>query len=332
MINTTNVKDLPQFANRKRKAIVDGVEEEGFFASDFTFAEIQQIAAIQPFGERDPSYNGRFHIPNFDEVIELAQRKSREERRVIGVYPETKHPTHHQQLGLALEDRVVAALARRGWNHRNAPVFIQSFEQANLKYLRKRTSVKLVQLIDANDVKPDGSLDLTAPYDRPYDWAVAGRQGVYPDLLTPKGLAEVRTYADGIGPWKPYLIGSACITIVAGACADANGDGLVNDADRKLLAPTPVVANAHKLGLVVHPYTFRNEQRRLASNYKGVPVNEYLTFYEYGVDGLFSDFADTALVARSMWLLKNDPDAAKCLVEGRNRRGACRGLRWLNAN
>jgi glycerophosphoryl diester phosphodiesterase len=333
IVNTTNVKSLPQFANRLRKMVVDGVEEEGFFASDFTWAEIQQIRAVQPLAEREQGYNGQYRIPSFDEVIELAQRKAREEGRTIGVYPETKHPTYHQQLGLALEDRVLHALQRRGWNHRSAPVFIQSFEQANLKVLRSKTSVRLVQLVDANDVKPDGTLDFTPPFDRPYDWAVAGRAGTYADLLTPQGLAEVRTYADGIGPWKPYLIPSACITVVNNACADVNGDGRVNDADRKLLAPSNVVANAKAQGLLVHPYTFRNEQRRLASDFAGNPVNEYLAFYELGVDGLFSDFPDTALVARSMWILKNDPDAAKCLVQGKHRsQGACRGLRWLNAN
>jgi glycerophosphoryl diester phosphodiesterase len=333
MIATTNVKDLPQFANRKRKAIVDGVEEEGFFASDFTWAEIQQIRAVQAAGERDQGFNGRFAIPRLEQIIELAKRKSAEEGRTIGIYPETKHPTYHQRIGLALEDRLLAVLQRHGWNHRAAPVFIQSFEQANLKYLRSRTSVRLIQLIDADDVAADGSITYAAPFDRPYDWAVAGRAGTFGDLLTPAGLDEVRTYADGIGPWKPYLISSACITVVAGKCADANGDGLVNEADRKLLPPSAVVANAHARGLLVHPFTFRNEQRRLASDYKGVPANEYITFYEHGVDGLFSDFADSAVVARSLWVLKNDPDAAKCLVEGRHgNNGACKGLRFLNAN
>jgi glycerophosphoryl diester phosphodiesterase len=338
MINTTNVGTLAQFANRKRKAVVDGAEEEGFFASDFTWAEIQQhVRAVQAFGERDQGFNALFRIPSFDEVIELAQRKGREEGRTIGVYPETKHPTYHQRLGLALEDRLLQALQRRGWNHRGAPVFIQSFEQANLKYLRSKTSVRLVQLVDANDVNADGTLDFTPPFDRPYDWTVAGRAGRFADLLTPQGLAEVRTYADGVGPWKPYLISSACVTVVAtstgSACADSNGDGRVNDADRRLLAPSTVVADAHAQGLLVHPYTFRNEQRRLASGFAGNPVNEYLAFYELGVDGLFSDFADTAVVARSLWVLKHDPDAAQCLVQGRHaRQGVCRGLRWLNAN
>lgn len=315
IINTTNVKDLPQFADRKRKAVVDGVEEEGYFVSDFTLAEIRQIRAVQAFADRDPSFNGKFGIPTLEEVIELVKRKSREHERQIGIYPETKHPTYHQKLGLPLEDRLLAVLTRAGWNHRRAPVFIQSFETANLRYLRSKTSVRLIQLVDADDVNPDGSMSLVKPYDKPYDWVVAGRAGLFSDLLTPAGLAEVKTYADGIGPWKPYLISSACIKIgAAGKCEDANGDGLVNEADRKLLAPTDVVANAHQISLLVHPYTFRNEQKRLTGDYAGNPVNEYLRFFEHGVDGLFSDFADTAVAARVMFELKRDPAYARCLT------------------
>jgi glycerophosphoryl diester phosphodiesterase len=332
MLNTTNVAQLPQFANRRRTMVVDGIPEDGFFASDFTLAEIRTLRAIQPAGERDQGFNGQYRIPTFDEVVELARRKGQEEGRRIGVYPETKHPTYHQQLGLPLEDRLLAVLTRHGWNHRNAPVFIQSFETANLKYLRSRTSVRLVQLVDADDVAADGRITYAAPFDRPYDWAVSGRTGTFGDLVTPAGLAEVRTYADGIGPWKPYIISSACVTTLpTGRCADINGDGLVNDADRKLLPPSNVVASAKAAGLLVHAFTFRNEQRRLASDYKGNPVNEYLAFYEAGVDGLFSDFPDTAVAARVMFILKKDPDAARCLVNNRWH-PSCRGLRWLNAN
>jgi glycerophosphoryl diester phosphodiesterase len=330
MINTTNVAQLPQFASRRRTMVVDGIPEDGFFASDFTLAEIRTLRAVQPAGEREQAFNGQYRIPTFDEVIELARRKGHEEGRRIGVYPETKHPTYHQQLGLPLEDRLLAVLQRHGWNHRNAPVFIQSFETANLKYLRSRTSVKLVQLVDADDVAADGRITYAPPFDRPYDWTVSGRPGTFGDLVTPAGLAEVRTYADGIGPWKPYVISSACVTTLPnGRCADINGDGLVNDADRKLLPASPVVANAHAAGLLVHPYTFRNEQRRLASDYKGNPINEYLAFYEAGVDGLFTDFTDTAVAARVMFILKRDPGAATCLVNNRWH-PTCRGLRWLN--
>lgn len=237
LIDTTNVKDLPQFANRRRTVMLDGVPTDGFFASDFTLAEIKQLRAVQSFAERDQSFNGKFQIPTLAEVIDLAKRKSREEGRRIGIYPETKHPTYHQSIGLPLEDRLLNVLSAAGWNQRNAPVFIQSFETANLRYLRSKTSVRLIQLVDANDVKPDGTLDFSKPYDKPYDWVVSNRDGLFSDLLTPRGLQEVKGYADGIGPWKPYLIPSACKTVQAGACADVTGDGAIDERDRVLLPP-----------------------------------------------------------------------------------------------
>lgn len=321
MAATTNVAALPQFAARKTTKMVDGFPEEGFFASDFTLAEIKQLRALQPLAERDQGFNGRFEIPTLEEVIELVKRKSAEKGRRIGIYPETKHPTFHQNLNLALEDRLLRVLTRAGWNHRGAPVFIQSFETANLRYLRSRTPLPLVQLVDADGVAPDGTLTFAAPFDKPYDWVVSGRAGGFADLLTPAGLAEVASYADGIGPWKPYIRSSAC-TLVNGACSDVNGDGLVNDADRTLLPASDLVQRAHALGLLVHPYTFRSEQRRLAKNYAGMPANEYLDFYTLGVDGLFSDFSDDAFAARALFLLKSDPDYARCLIDDRcGRRG-----------
>ena len=316
LIDTTNVKDLPQFAARKRTVMLDGVATPGFFASDFTLAEIKTLRAVQPLPERGTAFDGKFQIPTLDEIIDFVKRKSVEQRRRIGIYPETKHPTYHQSIGLPLEDRLLAVLTRAGWNHRHAPVFIQSFETANLRYLRTRTQLPLIQLVDADDVNADGTLAFNAPYDKPYDWVVSGRPGLFSDLLTPAGLAEVKTYADGIGPWKPYIRSSKCITVVAGACADANGDGKVNEADRVLLPPTDLIQRAHANGLLVHPYTFRSEQRRLASDYLGNPVSEYLMFYELGVDGLFSDFADDAFAARVLFRLKTDPDYARCLVTG----------------
>ncbi|MEA2455674.1 MAG: glycerophosphoryl diester phosphodiesterase [Thermoleophilaceae bacterium] len=302
---TTDVAQHPEFANRKRTAVIDGATEEGWFASDFTLAEIRTLRAVQPLPERPAQFNGKFRIPTFDEVIALAKRYSKRYHRTIGIYPETKHPTYHRSIGLPLERTLVKTLDRAGLNHRRSPVFIQSFETSNLKRLNKVTPVRLVQLIDANDVKPDGSLDYTAPFDRPYDWTATGRPGTFGDLTTNAGLDEVAGYADGIGPWKPYIISTAAVDINGdGTVGDENGDGLVNEGDRKVLPATDLVARAHARGLLVHPYTFRNEQKRLAYDYGGNPINEYLRFYAAGVDGLFSDFADTAFAARDLFWLQ----------------------------
>jgi glycerophosphoryl diester phosphodiesterase len=147
-------------------------------------------------------FDGQFQIPTLEEIIALAKAKAQEKSRTIDIYPETKHPTYHKKIGLPLEDRLLAALTKAGWNHRDAPVFIQSFEPGSLRYLRPRTSVRLIQLVDADDIAPDGTITYAPPFDKPYDWVVSGRAGTFGDLVTPAGLAEVRTYADGVGPWK----------------------------------------------------------------------------------------------------------------------------------
>jgi glycerophosphoryl diester phosphodiesterase len=293
IINTTDVQNHPEFASRRRTAVIDGVPENGFFASDFTLAEIKTLRAVQPFPERPQQFNGKFEIPTLEEVIALVKRESRKRHRTIGIYPETKHPTYHKSLGLPLEGRLVAALRKAGWNRRGAPVFIQSFEQSNLKQLNRMTPVRLVQLVDANAVNPDGTLDYTAPFDRPYDWTASGD----PKLLartfgffaTDEGLEEVSSYADGIGPWKRYIVSTT---------------GTGDDSNRHLLPPTDLIQRAHAHGLLVHTWTFRNEQFRLVSDYAGNPVNEYLQFYRLGIDGVFSDFADTAVAARELFRLE----------------------------
>ncbi|CAN7580064.1 glycerophosphodiester phosphodiesterase [Acidovorax sp. LjRoot117] len=296
---TTDVSTRAEFANRKTKKMVDGVQEEGWFVSDFTLAEIKTLRAIQPLSDRDPSFNGKFQIPTLEEVLDLAKNEGTKAGRTVGVYPETKHPTYHVNLGLPLEDRLLAILAKYGYTTKASPVIVQSFEVSNLKYLRTKTQIRLVQLVDANDVNADGSMDLTAPYDKPYDFAVAGDKRTFASLLTADGLKEVKTYADGIGPWKPYLIPSKQVDANKdGKPDDLNGDGVIDERDRVMMAPTDVVKNAHAVGLMVHPYTFRSEAKRLASDFKGDPKAEYKLFYNLGVDGVFSDFPDTAKAAR----------------------------------
>lgn len=298
IVATTDVKDRPEFANRKRKMAVDGFEEEGWFVSDFTLAELKTLRAVQPLPDRDQSFNGKFAIPTFDEVLALVQSESKRVGRTIGVYPETKHPTYHARLGLPLEDRLLAALGQYGLTKKDSAVIIQSFETANLKYLRSKTAVRLVQLVDGNDINPDGSMDFGLPWGQPYDLTVAGDARNYGALLTPAGLAEVRKYADGIGPWKPYLIPTRLTLGPDGKPVDLNGDGTIDERDRRVMSPTQVLADAHKAGLFVHPYTFRSEAKRLASDDKGDPKAEYRRFYDLGVDGVFSDFADHAKAAR----------------------------------
>jgi glycerophosphoryl diester phosphodiesterase len=297
--STTDVAERAEFANRKTTKSVDGVNETGWFASDFTLAEIKTLRVKQPAAERDQSFNGKYTIPTLREILDLAKAEGTRLNRTVGVYPETKHPTYHVAINLPLEDRLLQVLAAYGYASKSSPVIIQSFEVSNLKYLRTKTQVRIVQLIDADDVDKNGKITLAPPYDKPYDFAVAKDPRTFVDMVTPAGLAEIKKYADGIGPWKPYLLaGKFTDANNDGKSDDLNGDGLIDERDRTLIAPTSVVKDAHAAGLFVHAYTFRNEARRLASDYKGDPKAEYRRFYELGVDGLFSDFPDTAVSAR----------------------------------
>lgn len=295
---TTDVADRPEFANRKTTRKVDGVDTTDWFANDFTAAEIKTLKAKQAFADRDQSHNGKYLIPTFQEVIDLAKAESARTGRTIGIYPETKHPTYHAALGLAFEDKLLDMLKAAGWTDKTAPVFIQSFETANLKYLRPKTQLRLVQLVDGDGVDKDGKVTLVAPFVRPYDFAVLGDKRTFQDMLSAEGLKEIATYADGVGPWKPYLIGAKQTIGTDGKPQDLNGDGAIDERDRTLIAPTNVVKDAHAAGLLVHSWTFRSEPKRLASDFKGDAGAEYKAFFALGLDGLFSDFPDQAVKAR----------------------------------
>lgn len=300
---STNVADHPEFADRKKTVNVDGETQTGWFASDFTLAEIKTLGGKSTDAERPQQYNGLYKIPTFQEIVELAKKAS-VGGRVVAVYPETKNPTYHRDLGLPLEDKLIEQIKAAGWNSKTAPIYVQSFEPSSLKYMKsKGLAVKLIQLIDADDIDlATGRLTYAAPYNRPFDWQRSGDTRLFSSMVTPAGLAEIKTYADGIGPWKPYIIPVQGQVGADGKVKDINGDGKVNYADASSLAPTSLISDAHKAGLMVHAYTFRNESRRIPADFKADPKAEYKAFFRLGIDGVFTDFTDTAIQARSEYL------------------------------
>jgi glycerophosphoryl diester phosphodiesterase len=272
--DTTDVKTRPEFASKKSTKTLDGDKITAFWASDFTLAEIKRLRAVQPRASRPQQFNGLYQIPTLQEIIEMVQGENSRRARTVGIYPETKHPTFHSALGLPLEDALISVLERYGWNNEYAPVFIQSFETGNLKYLRTKTKCKIIQLIDADDVTADGKLTFAPPYDKPYNHVIVGDPRGFGDLVSKANLADIATYANGIGPWKPFI-------------AAFNGTNPIN---------STLVDDAHAAGLMVHAYTFRNDS--LPAPYGGKPENEYNRFFLLGVDGVFTDFPDTAFAAR----------------------------------
>ncbi|TSE19474.1 Glycerophosphodiester phosphodiesterase [Tepidimonas alkaliphilus] len=279
-------------ASRKRTMNVDGELITAYFASDFTLAEIKTLRAKQPRANRPQQFNGLYSIPTIEEVVALAKQESARRGRTICVYPELKHSTFHaREAGFGanvFEDKLLAVLHAAYGNSQSAPVFIQSFEVGNLQYLRTKTQMKLVQLIDADDVNDDGSIKLAPPYHKPYDFVVKGDPRTFADLLKPEGLALIKTYADGVGPWKPYLVR----TVQDGV--DRNGDGKVTINDRRVVGSTGVIEAAHAQGLFVHTWTFRND----ASGYGfSDPKAEMQYYMRLGVDGVFTDFPATGVAA-----------------------------------
>lgn len=320
--DTTDVSKRPEFASLKTTKTIDGSTQTGWFAEDFTLAQIKTLRAVERLPFRDHAFDGQFQVLTFQEVIDIAKQGTADTGRTIGIIPETKHPSYFQGIGMPLEQKLVDALNANGYTGKSAPVIIQSFEVANLKALNKLTDVKLVQLTDANDVLANGTLD----YNQPADFVLSGDKRTYGDLLTPAGLAEIATYADAIGPWKRSIVSGAFVDKNNdGLPDDLDGDGQITDADRVALPPTSLIADAHKAGLLVTPYTFRNEYFYLLSDYKGNPLNEYVQFFNLGVDGLFSDFSDTA--AAGLQLAVSEPATLAVLGFGLAGLGFARGRR-----
>lgn len=272
--DTTDVASHPEFAGRRTTKVIDGAPQTGWFTDDFTLAELRTLRAKERLPDLRPSntaFNGLFQIPTFQEVIDLARREG------VGIYPETKHPTYFDSEGLSLEEPLLATLKANGLDKPSSKVFIQSFEVSNLQELDGRTKLPLVQLTSASG--------------RPYDFTVAGDPRTYADITSPSGLREVARYADGLGPDKNQIV--------------------PRDAQNRLKAPTSLVDDAHRAGLVVHPYTFRPENEFLPEDFRrGDPSSpeyrrargdepaELALFYRLGVDGLFADNADTAVAVR----------------------------------
>jgi len=275
---TTDVAQRPEFADRKRTQTVDGAPLTGWFSEDFTLAELKTLRAIERIPQIRPGnarLDGAFEVPTLQEIIDLVKSLQLSQQRTIGLYPETKHPTHFQQLGLGLEKPLVKLLKKNGYRDARAPVYIQSFEVENLKTLSRLTSLRLVQLLWI-----DG---------QPYDQQLLGTGLSYAQMSTPAGLREIARYAVGVGPEKSQIIPR-----------DAQGN----------LDPTSassLVADAHAAGLKVHPYTFRAENNFLPANLRsgddpqarGDIEAEIRAFLDTGIDGLFIDHPDIAVRVRA---------------------------------
>ncbi|MCZ4097562.1 glycerophosphodiester phosphodiesterase [Streptomyces sp. So13.3] len=278
---TTDVSKHPEFASRRTTKTIDGTAMTGWFTEDFTLAELKTLRAVERLPanrQRNTLYDGRWEIPTFEEVLQWAEEQGRKRGRPVWLHTETKHPTYFRKLGLGLEERLARLLRRYGRDRKNSPQFLESFESGSLQRL--------------------GALGVAAPKifllsglgSRPWDFVEAGDPRTVDDLITPAGLQWTAHFAQGIGPTLTLIIP-----------VDAAG---------KLGTPTTLVRDAHAAGLILHPYTMRNENAFLPADFRrGTDPNAYgdafgafRKYFEQGIDGIFSDNADTALLARQDFL------------------------------
>ena len=269
---TTDVAAHPEFAGRRTRKIVDGETQTGWFTEDFTLAELKTLRAKERLSRLRPAnaaMDGWFDVPTWAEMIDFAAAESLARGRTIGLVPELKHSTYFAGIGLPLEDRFLASLAAHHYT-RTAPLVIQSFEVANLKYLRTKLGrpghVRLMQLCVGTD-------------DRPADVVKAGGALTYRAMIAPAGLADVARYADILAPDTRTIIPLG--------------------PDKRLAAPSAVVADAHRAGLQVMPWTFRPENYFLAADFAatGDPgarnvagsIAEIRAYLATGIDGFFTD-------------------------------------------
>lgn len=279
--STTDVAAHPEFGARKTSKTIDGERVEGWFSEDFSLAELKTLRARERLPQlRSTDYDGEFQVATLDEIIAFVAAESATRGRIIGIIPEIKHGTYFQVIGLPMEDKLLATLAAHRYT-RSAPVEIQSFETANLKYLRglisggKHSNIRLLQLLE------DGNK-------QPYDVVAAGEHLTYAQMMTPAGLMQLASYADAIGPNAREIIPLK--------------------ADRTLGLPTSLVHDAHVAGLEVHPYTFRPENQFLPTGlWQGAEpharseegsIAEIRAYLDAGIDAFFTD--DPALGRRAL--------------------------------
>lgn len=279
---TTDVADHPGFAGRRTTKTVDGTEITGWFTEDFTLAELKTLRAkerIPDVRQRNTLYDGRWDVPTFEEVLQWAERQRRRTGRAVWLHVETKHPTYFRSIGLELEKPLARLLRRYGRDGSNSPVFLQSFEPTSVE--------RLAGLVDS-----PGVVLLGAASSRPWDFVTAGDPRTVADLVTPEGLAWIAGFAQGLGPTLDLII--------------------PKDSTGKLLEPTTLVRDAHDAGLVLHPYTMRNENSFLPLDFRtgtdpaqyGDAFGAFQVYFETGIDGIFTDNPDTGLLARDDFLSK----------------------------
>jgi glycerophosphoryl diester phosphodiesterase len=256
--DSTDVASREEFEGRRREKTIDGQRVAGWFAEDFTLAEIRTLRAKERFPtirRANVRFNGLYQVPTFEEIITLVRAKEAETGRKIGLYPELKHANFLlQEAGIDMVDLLVGQLRKEGLDGADAKVIVQSFEVGPLRRLDRRVDVKLAQLVESAG----------GPVDEP--------TLRYEEMISPSGLEEIAAYADMIAVDMRLILGE---------------DG----------SPTSLVADARAAGLAVHGWTLRPENAFLPPTLRsgggeaahGDMGTLAKLLQEAGVEGVFTD-------------------------------------------
>ncbi|WP_296001022.1 glycerophosphodiester phosphodiesterase family protein [Rugamonas sp.] len=272
LTETTDVASRPEFAGRRVTKTIDYETKSGWYIDDFTLAELKTLRAVERIPKVRPAsarYDGMFQVATWEEIIDFVAAEAATHGRIVGLVPELKHSTYFASVGLPLEDRFLAVTGSHEYTRSN-PVEIQSFETANLKYLRNklghRANLRLMQLVVNEPVRPS-------------DVVAAGGKLTFADMCKPEGLRDIATYADVVAP--PHRV---VIPV---------------DKDGKLMAPSALVGDAHQAGLRVETWTFRPENQFLAADFRNDAgpnvrneagsIAEMKRYIAAGLDGFFTD-------------------------------------------
>jgi glycerophosphoryl diester phosphodiesterase len=272
---TTDVSQHPEFADKRTTKTIDGVKHTGWFTEDFTWAELSTLGAVERLPEirqAGSTFDSHEGILRLTDLMDIIDSQSAARGQQIIMVAEFKHAHYFESIGLPL-DELFAAEVREWATDDN--LIVESFEQTVVAKLRARgVPGRRVFLVEKAGTPPDLA-------------AMHGRKALtYADHLTPEGLAQLATAVDGISVDRAML--------------------LTRDAANHAVGTTDLVQRAHAAGLQVFTWTLRPENKFLSKNHRrgslprdfGNWQREFALILSTGVDGIFADHPDLAVVAR----------------------------------
>jgi glycerophosphoryl diester phosphodiesterase len=277
---TTDVSTRPEFAALRTTKEVDGVSVTGWFTEDFTWQQLSTLRCrerLAPLRQASASFDGQYPIMRLSHLFDLVDELSEHTDRELGVVAEIKHATHFESIGLPLDELFADVVAQVGWRGEPNRLVVESFEKTVLGKVRER-GIRGHRIYLIED------------------------EGAAFDLVARDGAAAT-SYADEIG--EVGLYGLATRTGADTLDGISVNKSLLLDAEAEA-GTTDLVDRAHAVGLAVFTWTLRPENAFLTAPFRteagkaafGHWQQEFHTIMSTGIDGVFADHPDLAIVVR----------------------------------